>query len=287
VPTKFNKEDKRIEIRVRVQETDRNTLEEIRQLNISPSLDVPIPLESVADIKLAEGPAEIRRIEQQRAALITANVSGLDLGSAATSILKTLSSIEIPPDFNIDMSGQNKEMQVSMQSLTMAMLLAIFLVYTVMAMLFESIVQPLIIILSVPLALIGVIFVLWIGNIPISVIVGIGVIVLVGIVVNNAIVLIDYINTLRGRGLKLIDAVVEGGSVRLRPILMTTTTTVLALLPMALGLGEGAEIRIPMAWTIIAGLLSATILTLVIIPVVYTIVSEVFEKRIKKIKGNA
>ncbi len=282
IPTKFNKEDRKIEIRVLVKKTDRNTLEELRQLNIAPNAAVPIPLSAVAELKLEEGPAEIRRIEQQRAALITANVSGLDLGSAAANILKSLDDIQIPSDFSIDISGQNKEMEVSMNSLTMAMLLAIFLVYTVMAMLFESIIQPLIIILSIPLALVGVILVLWIGGIPISVVVGIGVIVLVGIVVNNAIVLIDYTNTLRKRGMALNKAVIEAGTIRLRPILMTTTTTVLGLLPMALGLGEGAEIRTPMAWTIISGLLVSTILTLVVIPTVYAYVSELLDNKKNK-----
>ncbi|MBN2136163.1 MAG: efflux RND transporter permease subunit [Acidobacteria bacterium] len=279
VPTKFNKEDRKIEIRVKVEEADRNTLDELAKLNIAPSSQVPIPLSAVADLNLEEGPAEIRRIEQQRSAVITANVSGLDLGTAAEQIMKHVRNIQIPSDFSVDISGQNKEMEISMRSLMMAMLLAIFLVYTVMAMLFESIIQPFIIILTIPLALIGVVLVLWIGGIPLSVVVGIGAIVLIGIVVNNAIVLVDYTNTLRKRGIPIIDAVVEAGSVRLRPILMTTATTVLGLLPMAMGLGEGAEIRTPMAWTIIAGLLSATLLTLVIIPTVYISVEGYLEKR--------
>jgi HAE1 family hydrophobic/amphiphilic exporter-1 len=125
--------------------------------------------------------------------------------------------------------------------------------------------------------------VLWIGGIPMSVVVGIGVIVLVGIVVNNAIVLVDYTNTLRKRGLSIRESIIQAGSVRLRPILMTTTTTVLGLLPMALGLGEGAEIRTPMAWTIIAGLISSTVLTLIIIPSVYNIVTNFVDKRKKRI----
>jgi HAE1 family hydrophobic/amphiphilic exporter-1 len=281
VPTRFSKEDRKIEIRVKVKESDRNTLAELKQLNIAPNSPVPIPLTAVAQLRLEEGPAEIRRIEQQRSAVITANVSGLDLGSAAGHILEELESINLPSDFSLDISGQNKEMEVSMNSLMMAMLLAIFLVYTVMAMLFESIVQPLIIILTIPLALVGAILVLWIGGIPFSVVVGIGIIVLVGIVVNNAIVLVDYTNRLRRRGMELREAVVEAGKVRLRPILMTTATTVLALLPMAMGLGEGAEIRTPMAWTIISGLLISTILTLIIIPTVYTAVEE-FLAKVKK-----
>lgn len=284
VPTKFNKEDKKIEIRVRIQDEDRNSLEELRQLNISPSTDVPIPLSAVADIKLEEGPAEIRRVEQQRTAIISANVSGLDLGSAGKEVLERLKKIDLPADMNLDISGQNKEMEVSMKSLTFALLLAVFLVYTVMAMLFESIIQPLIILFTIPLALIGVVIVLWIGGIPLSVMVGIGIIVLVGIVVNNAIILVDYTNTLRKRGYSLRESVVLAGQVRLRPILMTTSTTVLGLIPMAMGLGEGAEIRTPLAWTIIAGLTMSTILTLIVIPTIYTSVTEKFEKNKQKVK---
>jgi len=281
VPTKFNKEDKKVEIRVRIQDEDRNTIEELKQINISPSTEIPIPLSAIADIKLEEGPAEIRRVEQQRTAVISANVTGLDLGSAGREVLNKLKNIQLPPDMFLDISGQNKEMEVSMKSLTFAMFLAVFLVYTVMAMLFESIIQPLIILLTIPLALIGVIIVLWIGGIPISVMVGIGAIVLVGIVVNNAIVLVDYTNTLRKRGYSLRESVINAGKIRMRPILMTTATTVLGLLPMALGLGEGAEIRTPLAWTVIAGLTMSTVLTLIVIPTIYVMVTEKFEKKSK------
>jgi len=154
----------------------------------------------------------------------------------------------------------------------LAIALAIFLVYLVMASQFESLVQPLIIMFTIPFALIGVILTLLITGTPISVIVLIGLIMLAGIVVNNAIVLIDYINQLRNRGFAKRDAIKQAGQVRLRPILMTTITTVLGLLPMALGLGEGAELRTPMAITVIGGLLIGTLLTLVVIPTVYDVV---------------
>ena len=160
-------------------------------------------------------------------------------------------------------------METSLSSLTLALVLAIFLVYIVMASQFESFLHPFLILFTIPMALIGVLLVLYVLNIPIGITVYIGVITLVGIVVNNAIILIDYINTLRKRGIEKLEAIKQAGMVRLRPILITTSTTVLALLPMALGLGEGAEIRIPMAVSIIAGLLSATFLTLLLIPIVY------------------
>ena len=167
--------------------------------------------------------------------------------------------------------GQKKEMETSLNSLTFALGLAIFLVYIVMASQFESFLHPFVIMFSIPLALIGVIVILFVTGIPLSVVVFLGVIMLAGIVVNNAIVLVDYINHLRRSGMSKLDAIVQAGEVRLRPILMTTSTTVLGLLPMALGLGDGAEIRTPMAITVVAGLISSTLLTLVIIPTVYSL----------------
>ena len=140
-----------------------------------------------------------------------------------------------------------------------------------MASQFESFLHPFVIMFSIPLALIGVIVILFLTGIPLSVVVFLGIIMLAGIVVNNAIVLVDYINHLRRSGLSKLEAIVQAGEVRLRPILMTTSTTVLGLLPMALGLGDGAEIRTPMAITVVAGLISSTLLTLVIIPTVYSL----------------
>jgi HAE1 family hydrophobic/amphiphilic exporter-1 len=162
-------------------------------------------------------------------------------------------------------------MEKSLESLMFALALAIFLVYIVMASQFESFIHPLVIMFSIPLALIGVVVVLFVTGVPLSVVVFLGMIMLAGIVVNNAIVMVDYINKLRREGMEKVEAIVEAGSVRLRPILMTTATTVLGLLPMALGLGDGAEIRTPMAITVVAGLISSTLLTLVIIPTVYAV----------------
>ena len=169
------------------------------------------------------------------------------------------------------MGGQNEEMQRSLNSLYFALILAVFLVYVVMASQFESFLHPFVILFAIPMALIGVVIVLWALSIPLSVVVFLGLIILAGIVVNNAIVLVDYVNRLRRAGKSKTEALIEAGSIRLRPILMTTMTTVLGLIPMALGLGEGAEIRTPMAITVIAGLLSSTLLTLVVVPTIYSI----------------
>ena len=163
-------------------------------------------------------------------------------------------------------------MTMSFRSLQMALLLAIFLVYLVMASQFESFLHPFVILFTIPLALIGAVLSLWITKSTISVVVFIGLILLAGIVVNNAIVLIDLINKLRAGGMDKVKAIMEGGRARLRPIMMTMLTTTLGLLPLAIGIGEGAEVRAPMAITVIGGLTISTLLTLIVIPVVYSIV---------------
>ena len=162
-------------------------------------------------------------------------------------------------------------MLVAFSSMSFAILLAAFLVYIVMASQFESLLHPLVIMSTIPFALVGVVIALFITSKPISVIVLIGVVMLAGIVVNNAIILVDCINTRRKEGMPRREAIIEGGKIRLRPIMMTTTTTVLGLLPLALGLGEGAELRMPMGITVVGGLLFSTLLTLVLVPVVYDI----------------
>ena len=272
VATDFRQDERQIDVLVRLREKDRLGLDELRRLVINPNAPIPIPLSAVADIRVNEGPSEIRRIDQQRAAVVTANIQGVDLGTASGLIHDELGKMDFPLGFDFVISGQNEEMETSLQSLYFALVLAIFLVYVVMASQFESLVHPFIIMFTVPLALIGVVVALYLAQVPLSVVVFIGLIMLAGIVVNNAIVLIDYINTLRRAGMEKTEAIIQAGAVRLRPIAMTTATTVLGLLPMALGLGEGAEIRTPMALTVIAGLVSSTFLTLVVIPTVYSLV---------------
>jgi HAE1 family hydrophobic/amphiphilic exporter-1 len=279
VATQFKEEDRRIDVLVRVEEKDRATLEKLRRINVNPNGTRPIPLEAIADIRIVEGPSEIRRINQERAILITANIADRSLSEVTQDIYATLQELQLPADFTYEIAGQNKEMEVSLNSLKLALILAIFLVYIVMASQFESFLHPFLILFTVPLAIVGVVWTLWILSIPVSVVVFLGIIMLAGIVVNNAIVLVDYINQLRQRGMDLVEAVKTSGRVRLRPILLTTMTTVLGLLPMALGLGDGAEIRTPMAITVIAGLLSSTMLTLIVIPCLYTWAEEILVRR--------
>jgi HAE1 family hydrophobic/amphiphilic exporter-1 len=272
VSTELNRQDRKVDIRIRNREEDRNSVDDLRRLTINPNGTVPITLASVADLKLERGPSEIRRVDQERVALVTANLAGRDLGSVAVDIQAAIDKLDLPPDFRVTFGGQQKEMTTSFDSMKLAIALAIFLVYLVMASQFESLVQPFIIMFTIPFALIGVVLTLLITQTPISVVVLIGLIMLAGIVVNNAIVLLDYINQLRKQGIAKREAIKQAGQVRLRPILMTTMTTVLGLLPMAIGLGEGAELRTPLAVTVIGGLLIGTILTLVVIPTVYDLV---------------
>ena len=228
-------------------------------------------LDAVADVTLARGPAEIRRAAQERVALISANIAFGDLGSAVEEARAIVGSMAMPQGVSANVSGQNEEMQSSFNSMQFALALAVFLVYLVMASQFESLVHPFVILFTIPLALVGAVLALFITGTTINVVALIGLIMLAGIVVNNAIVLVDLINQLRASGMEKIAAIQEAGKARLRPILMTTLTTVLGLMPMAIGFGEGAEVRTPMAITVIGGLLVSTVLTLVVVPVVYSL----------------
>jgi hydrophobic/amphiphilic exporter-1 (mainly G- bacteria), HAE1 family len=269
VATQYKEKDRRVDIRVYLKDDQRRRAENIKNLIINPGGAVPIPLSSIANVSIVSGPNEIRRVDQDRSAIISANISNINLTEAVQQIYDVVERYPMPPGFSYELSGQNKEMKTSLNSMTLAMALAVFLVYIVMASQFESFLHPFLILFTIPMALIGVFLTLYVLAIPMGVTVYIGMITLVGIVVNNAIILIDYINTLRKRGVEKLESIKQAGAVRLRPILITTSTTVLGLLPMALGMGEGAEIRTPMAISIIAGLLSATFLTLILIPVVY------------------
>ena len=236
---------------------------------------VPIRLGQVARVEVSQGPGEIRRIRSQRAAIVRASLSGRDLRSAAEEIREALAEIrgELPVSATAAIGGQNQELEVSYRSLAFAMCLAVFLVYLVMASQFESLMHPFVILLTVPLSLVGVVFALALTGTSLSVVVLLGAIVLAGISVNNAIVLVDYTNRLRARGVPRRDALIRAGRVRLRPILMTSLTTLLGLLPMAFGWGEGDEVRAPMAIAVIGGLAASTPLTLIVIPVVYDVLA--------------
>lgn len=269
VPTKYREEDRRIDIRVQYDEADRETLEKLRRMVINPGQSIPVTLSEVAELEIREGPAEIRHVGGTRAAVLTTTVRGTDLKHADSAVRDVMGKFGISEGYDYIISGQQREMKESLKSLRFALFLAIFLVYVVMASQFESLLHPFLILLTIPLAVAAVIPMLWGTGIPLSVMVFLGLIVLAGIVVNDSIVLVDYTNQLVRSGMELDEAVITAGKARFRPILMTSLTTIFALLPMALGVGEGVEIRRPMAVTVIYGLTFSTIISLVIIPVLY------------------
>ncbi|MEE8461428.1 MAG: efflux RND transporter permease subunit [Acidobacteriota bacterium] len=277
IATELNEPDRKIDIRVRVLEEDRRSLFDLKNLLLDVPNRSPVHLSTVADIVLEEGPTEIRRIGPQRVALISANLVDRDLQSAVDEIDQALQEFDLPPDMFAYVGGQSEERAVAFESMQFAILLAVFLVYLVMASQFESLVQPFIIMFAIPFALIGVALALYLTGLVLSVVVLIGGVILAGIVVNNSIVLIDFTNKLRGQGKDKFQAIQEACAVRLRPILMTTSTTVLGLIPMAVSLGEGSELRVPMAVTVIGGLMTSTLLTLALVPVLYTLMTR--EKR--------
>ena len=272
VPTEFTFQDKKIDIRLRVDEGARDSKADIENLIVNPESSEQVRLKTVAKIFEAVGPADIQRLGQQRVGIVRANPIGADLAEGAAIVEQLLDEIPHPLGIKSHVGGQSEEMVASFNSLAFALLLALILVYLVMASLFESLLHPFVIMFTIPLAGIGAVLALVLTNTPVSVVVFIGGILLVGIVVNNAIVLVDRVNQFRRQsGYTKLDALVAGTNERLRPIMMTTLTTVLGLLPMALGFGEAAELRTPMAVTVIGGLMMSTLLTLVVIPVVYLV----------------
>lgn len=270
--TRFNLKDRRIPILVRLEEIDRAQVEDVGRLIVNPGEERPIQLRAVADLAVGEGPSEIRRVDGQRVAVIQANVGRSSLGAAVDTIRSVFQNeVKLPVDMDLAIRGQSEEWDRGRGSLILALGLSLFLVYVIMAAQFESLIQPLIIMVSIPLAFFGSVVGLLLTGTAVSVMVFLGLIVLAGIVVNNAIVLVDCANQFRERGMSAAEAVAAAGRVRLRPILLTTGTTVLGLMPMALGLGEGAEVRTPLALTVMFGLATSTLLTLVVIPVLYRI----------------
>ena len=265
----FREEAVRLDIRLRSAEESRGRASAIAELGFRLPGGSVVPISALATVRFERGPAAIHRSGGTRVAQVTGKVASGDLGRTLERVEDALATATLPPDVVAEMSGQDEELKVSFDSLKLALALAVFMVYVVMAVQFESLRHPFVILLSVPLGLVGVVAALLATGTGVSVLALIGVVMLAGIVVNNAIVLVDAINRRRREGEALHDAIVEAGRERLRPILMTTATTVLALLPMAFGLGAGDELRRPMAITVIGGLTVATLLTLLIIPCLY------------------
>jgi HAE1 family hydrophobic/amphiphilic exporter-1 len=230
-----------------------------------------VALRNLVEVDAGEGPVTIERKDQQRIVTVTANIAGRDLGSIAEEIITRLDEIPRPEGYDLLVAGDYEEQQKSFRDLVESLVLALLLVYMVLASQYESLRDPLVVMLSVPLAAIGVLLTLFLTGSTFNLQSGIGVIMLGGIVVNNAILLVNQAGQLRAEKMPVMDALLEAGRRRLRPILMTTLTTILALMPLALGIGEGADAQAPLARAVVGGLAASTLITLVLIPVVYSL----------------
>ncbi|GAB2617849.1 efflux RND transporter permease subunit [Novilysobacter erysipheiresistens] len=269
VATRYSFRDRKIDVLVRARQADRASVDDIRNLIINPGSNRAVRLSSVADVVSTTGPSEIHRANQERVAIVSANLRDIDLGSAVEEVRQMVAENPLAPEIGMHIGGQGEELSAAITSLLFAFGLAIFLVYLVMASQFESLLHPFVILFTIPLAMVGAVLALLLTGSSVSIVVFIGLILLVGLVTKNAIILIDKVNQLREAGVAKREALVEGARSRLRPIIMTTLCTLFGFLPLALAFGAGAEVRSPMAITVIGGLLVSTLLTLVVIPVVY------------------
>lgn len=280
--SKFREKGKEYDIRVRLREKDRKNVGRLRNMIVHTPLGIDVPLSELAAFSVGKGPSQINRLDQERVVLVSANIYKRALDKVMTDVDAALAGIKVPEGYKIKAGGESKEMGDSFQSLIFALVLSVVLIYMIMASQFENLWQPFVIMFTVPMSLIGVVWALIITNTSLNIVSILGVIILGGIVVDNGIVLIDFVNVSRKEGMKLEEALVYGSKVRLRPILMTAATTILGLVPLAMGIGEGAKLQAPMAITVIGGLTIATFLTLAVIPSIYLVTQRFLDKIGKK-----
>jgi hydrophobic/amphiphilic exporter-1 (mainly G- bacteria), HAE1 family len=271
----YREEGDEFPVMVRLREHDRSRLSEIEQVGIATPGGRLVSLKNLVKFNAGEAPVAINRLDQQRLITVSATVEDRDLGSAVADLQERLAALPRPDGFTFNIAGDWEEQQASFTALRMGFVLAVVLMYMVMASQFESLRDPLLILITLPLGAIGVVLILILTGTTLNVQSFIGLVILAGIIVNNAIVLIDYIRQLRAAEPNTpIEALIVRAAVRrLRPILMTTLTTVLAMLPIALGFGEGGELQAPMARVVVGGLTSGTLITLLAIPLVYRFVA--------------
>ena len=253
------------------QDAEKRSIDEILNLTLTTSTGEQVTLRNLVTTKSGRGPILIDRKEQQRLVTVQANIAGRDLGSVASDVQALLDQISRPAGYDLKVSGKFEEQQKAFRELVVSLVLALILVYMVLACQYESLIAPLVVIVSVPMAAVGVLVMLFLTQTTLNLQSYIGCIMLGGIVVNNAILLVDQAGQLTAGGMTVREAVAEAGRRRLRPILMTTLTTILALLPLALGIGEGADAQAPLARAVIGGLAGSTLITLVLIPAVYSL----------------
>lgn len=274
--TTYKVDREEIDVTLYLNDTFKSSIENMKQILIQSPRGPIVPIGQITNLKYSNAPSQIKRIDQVRTVTITSHLRGRDLKSVTKDIESKLSKYNFPTGYTYEFTGQEQDRAEAFTSLFLALILSIVLIYMILASQFESLLHPFTIILSVPFALSGSFMGLFITNKPLCVPAFIGIIMLAGIVVNNAIVLVDYINQLRGKSSSRYDAIIKAGNTRFRPILMTTLTTVLGLIPLALGLGEGAQTQAPMAIVVVCGLTLSTLLTLVFIPVVYTLFDDLY-----------
>jgi HAE1 family hydrophobic/amphiphilic exporter-1 len=264
---------------VRLREQDREAISDIGDVLVGTPSGQVVPARNLLDIGRSTGPTQIDRKNMERINTVNAEIE-VPLSEAVEAVQARVGELRIPPDFSVGFGAEVEEQEEAFQQLLLVLVLAVLLVYAVMASQYESLRDPFIIMFSIPVAAIGIVLALLVTNTAFSMQAYIGVIMLAGIVVSNAILLVDYINTLRKRdGLPLREAVELGGRTRLRPILMTAIATMLGLVPMAIGFGEGGELQAPLARVVIGGLLASTLVTLVLVPAVYTLFEEGWRKK--------
>jgi HAE1 family hydrophobic/amphiphilic exporter-1 len=280
--TKFKDKGEEYDIRVLLNKNDRKTIEDIKHFPIVTPQGKTVYLDDVAILEEGEGPLKIERENQVRKISIYANILGRDLGSVIGDLKSRLKPLEknLPSGYFIEYGGQYEDMKSGFKDLMLAFLIAVLLVYMIMASQFENLLHPFVIMFTIPLAFIGVVLGIFIGGKPISIVVLMGLIILAGIAVNNGIVMIDYINQLRRGGMDDFSALIKGATTRLRPVLITATSTIFGMLPMVFTTSEGAEMRIPLGLTIVGGLTIATFLTLFIIPIIYSVFNKIKYKEI-------
>ena len=283
----FRRDGEEIPITVRLRPEDRVSIQDIESINVRTAEGEVLPVSTVASQESGRGPSNINRVNSQRVTYISANLeSGVALGTAVDRIRSDLSTVPLPEGFSIYFGGEYEEQQQAQRDFTLAIIVALLLIYMVMAAQFERFMDPLIVMASVPVAIVGIVPTLLLTGTTINLQSLMGVMMLIGIVVNNAIVLVDYINLMRReQNLPVRKAVIEAGKLRLRPIMLTTFTTVLALIPLAFGIGTGAELQADLARVVIGGLTASTFITLFLIPIVYVLANAAME-RVKAFAGS-
>ncbi|HAX61453.1 MAG TPA: hypothetical protein DCX95_02695, partial [Elusimicrobia bacterium] len=284
VATKYRVGGEETDVRVRYGDFDRDSIRDIEKITIPTRKGFQVALPDVAELYYGRGPLRIMREDRVRKVTVTANTTGRAIGKITSDIKKKLKDFNLPPGYFMEHGGSYEQMQETLTTLLLAFLAAIILIYMIMAAQFESFTQPLVIMFTVPLSIIGVALGLAVSGMTLSTVAFMGIIILAGVVVNNGIVMIDYVNQLRKKGIKKHEALIEAAATRLRPIFITAFTTILGVLPMALSRSQGWQMRAPLGVALGGGLLVATLLTLFVVPVLYSLVDRISYKTTEKIR---